>query len=81
MFGFIFISKKRFELEKRKAEKQGFRVALTHLKDADAILYGQKILSYKVIKGKIVILGDMAIISHCYFKGRDKDTGGLLEFI
>ena len=70
IFNFHLMTDRLFRAEKRKAEKVGHRVALSKLRDADKVIVGgHYVFKNKVIKEKLVFIGDDNYIMGCDFRG------------
>ena len=69
IFKFHLMTDRLFRAEKRKAEKVGHRVALSKIKDADKVIVGgHYVLRGKVVKEKLVFIGDDNYVMGCVFK-------------
>ena len=70
LFNFHIMTEGLFRTEKRKAEKVGHRVALFRLRDADKVIIGgHYVFRGKVIKEKLVFIGDDNYIMDNSFEG------------
>lgn len=69
IFNLLIMSREKFHQEKREAEKIGHKIALAQFAKADKIIYGDcQIVRGKVIKEKVVILGDKILVSNNSFE-------------
>lgn len=71
IFNQVIMSKDLFQQEKRTAQKEGFRTALSKYKECDIVIKGEDVLLKGKTVKKVVILGDHAFIMNNFIKSKD----------